>query len=77
MKIVDISQHGINKEQIKVNSGDTVNVINSSQSYTMIHFVKNDLSSRSGFMLINNFNGNSITNRLKVRIGEQHERTRK
>ena len=77
VKIVNISQHGISKEQIKVNSGDTVNVINSSQSYTMIHFVKNDLSSRSGFMLINNFNGNSITNRLKVRIGEQHERTRK
>lgn len=70
MKKIDISAYETNKAKIELSKGSVVNLKNNSEPYTLISFVKKDLSSRSGFILLNNFSGSSITNKLQVKVGE-------
>lgn len=67
---IDISANEINKYKIDLNEGSVINLNNDNEPYTLISFIKKDLSSRSGFILLNNFSKKSITNKLQVKVGE-------
>ena len=70
MRKIDISAYEINEAKIELSKGSVVSLKNNSEPYTLIFFVKKDLSSRSGFILLNNFSKKSITNKLQVKVGE-------
>lgn len=68
-KVVHVSNKNITYKDIDITGETVIDLSNPLNGYTMVHFVKKDLSKRSGFILVNNHNGKIRTNKIKVKAG--------
>lgn len=70
VNIFDISNNKLYKSSFMANSGHIIKLNDRPGQYSIIQFVTNDLSSRSGFILSKNYSNSYLTYKIKVKVGE-------
>lgn len=69
-EIIKISSDGIRENNIWVKKGDSICLYDENTFYTIVSFISDDISKRSGFVISNGYSLTSKTNKLTIKVGK-------
>lgn len=70
VNVFNISNDNIYKSSFTATEGDVINLNDSAGQYSVIQFIENDLSNRSGFIFSKNLINTYSTYKIQVKVGE-------